>query len=35
MPEAIGINLNTVYSRLRAARRCFEQALANEQGGER
>lgn len=29
--EALGVNLNTVYARLRAARREFEQALAREQ----
>jgi RNA polymerase sigma-70 factor (ECF subfamily) len=28
---AIGVNVNTVYARLRAARRDFEQAVAREQ----
>jgi len=32
--EILGVNLNTVYSRLRAARKAFEAALANERGGD-
>jgi RNA polymerase sigma-70 factor (ECF subfamily) len=35
MAEALGINVNTVYSRLRAARREFEAALARHRGGPR
>jgi RNA polymerase sigma-70 factor (ECF subfamily) len=30
--EALGVNLNTLYSRLRLARRRFEQHLANHDG---
>jgi RNA polymerase sigma-70 factor (ECF subfamily) len=33
--EAIGVKLNTVYSRLRTARQRFEAALARDKGGER
>lgn len=33
--EAIGVNLNTVYSRLRAARQGFEQAIRRLQARER
>ena len=33
--EALEVNVNTVYSRLRAARQDFEQALARRQAGER
>jgi len=33
--DAIGVNLNTVYSRLRAARQAFEQAVARHQARER
>jgi RNA polymerase sigma-70 factor (ECF subfamily) len=32
--EALGVNLNTVYSRLRAARRKFEQALVRHRARE-
>lgn len=32
---ALGVNVNTVYSRLRAARRAFEAALQAQQGGSR
>ena len=35
MAEATGIPLNTVYSRLRAARRAFNQALARHRARER
>jgi RNA polymerase sigma-70 factor (ECF subfamily) len=35
MAEALGIRVNTVYSRLRAARRAFEAALARRSGGTR
>jgi RNA polymerase sigma-70 factor, ECF subfamily len=33
--EAIGINVNTIYSRLRAARREFDLAVARRLGGDR
>jgi RNA polymerase sigma-70 factor, ECF subfamily len=33
--EALGINVNTVYSRVRAARLAFTAALARRQGGRR
>jgi RNA polymerase sigma-70 factor (ECF subfamily) len=33
--EATGVNLNTVYSRLRAARQAFEQAVARHRARER
>lgn len=33
--EALGINVNTVYSRLRSSRRAFEAALARRSGGMR
>jgi RNA polymerase sigma-70 factor, ECF subfamily len=33
--EALGINVNTVSSRLRAARRAFEAAVERNQGGRR
>lgn len=33
--EALGLKLNTVYSRLRAARSAFEAALARQREGER
>jgi RNA polymerase sigma-70 factor (ECF subfamily) len=33
--EAVGVNMNTVYSRLRAARLAFEAALARRKGGRR
>jgi RNA polymerase sigma-70 factor, ECF subfamily len=33
--ETLGINVNTVYSRLRAARREFEAAIARKNGGRR
>jgi len=33
--EAIAVNLNTVYSRLRAARRAFEQGVKRHQARER
>lgn len=33
--EAIGVKLNTVYSRLRTARQRFEEVLARHSGGER
>jgi RNA polymerase sigma-70 factor, ECF subfamily len=33
--EALGINVNTVYSRLRSSRRAFEAALARRNGGLR
>ena len=33
--DAIGINLNTVYSRLRAARRDFDAAVARHHARER
>jgi RNA polymerase sigma-70 factor (ECF subfamily) len=32
--EALGLNLNTVYSRLRLARRAFAEARAREHGGD-
>jgi len=35
MAESLGINVNTVYSRLRAARRDFEATLARRSGGHR
>lgn len=34
MSEALGVNLNTVYSRLRAARRDFEKALERHRARE-
>jgi RNA polymerase sigma-70 factor (ECF subfamily) len=33
--EAIGVNVNTAYARLRAARKAFEQALARHRAAER
>ena len=33
--EALGVNVNTVYSRLRAARKSFDEALARQRSRER
>jgi RNA polymerase sigma-70 factor, ECF subfamily len=35
MAETLGINVNTVYSRLRAARQAFEAAVLRRNGGRR